>query len=70
MRGDQPDKANEKYSIDKLTRLKRAMMSGINGGLLRSAFKKSKKTFKIIFNDGLDNKIIKLLINHKIYNLF
>jgi hypothetical protein len=48
MRGDQPDKANEKYSIDKLTRLQRAMMSGINGGLLRSAFKESKKTFKII----------------------
>ena len=48
MRGDQPDKANEKYSIDKLTRLQRAMMNGINGGLLRSAFKKSKKTFKTI----------------------
>ena len=46
--GDQADKANEKYSIDKLMRLQRAMMSGINGGLLRSAFKKSKKNFKII----------------------
>ncbi len=30
------DKANEKYSIDKLTRLQRAMMSGINGGLPKS----------------------------------
>ena len=29
------DKANEKYSIDKLTRLQRAM-SGINGGLPKS----------------------------------
>jgi len=36
MRGDQPDKANDKYSIDKLTRLQRAMMSRINGGLPKS----------------------------------